>query len=186
MPGVSPIIIVYLLQIKKIYNDSITTSLDFTVILNLSLISIRIFYVRKEMSGINKKIKGCGFHHVSMSVKDLDKSIKFYSEGLGFTERFSWGKLPRRTVLMDTGDGNYFEISKGDPTHTYGEGIFRHLALRVDDCKAVLELARKAGAEVTVEARDATLSSNQPIQIRIAFIKGPDGELIELFENDVT
>ena len=67
------------------------------------------------MSGLNMKIKGCGFHHVSLKVKDLDKSIKFYSEGLGFAERFSWGKDPKRTVLMDTGDGNYFEISQGDP-----------------------------------------------------------------------
>jgi len=138
------------------------------------------------MSGINSKIKGCGFHHVSMSVKDLDKSRKFYSEGLGFIERFSWGKEPKRTILMDTGDGNYFEISQGDPNRSYVEGIFRHLALRVDDCKDALERARNAGAEVTVEARDVTLSSDPPLKIRIAFFKGPDGELIELFEDDQT
>jgi glyoxylase I family protein len=138
------------------------------------------------MPSTNRKIKGCGFHHVSMSVKDLDKSRKFYSEGLGFIERFSWGKDPKRTVLMDTGDGNYFEISQGDPNHPYVEGAFRHLALRVDDCKAALELARKAGAEVTVEAKDVTLSSNPPLQIRIAFFKGLDGELVELFEDDQT
>ena len=138
------------------------------------------------MSGINKKIVGCGFHHVSIRVKDLDKSIKFYSEGLGFTERFSWGQPPRRTVLMDTGDGNYFELSQGDPNQSYGEGVFRHIALRVDDCRAALEQARSAGAEVTVEPRDATLSSDLPLQIRVAFFKGPDGELIELFENDQT
>jgi glyoxylase I family protein len=138
------------------------------------------------MSGINRKVKGCGFHHVSISVKDLDKTRKFYSEGLGFVERFSWGKEPKRTILMDTGDGNYFEISQGDPSHSYGEGIFRHIALRVDDCKMAVELARNAGAEVTVEPRDVTLSSDPPIRIRIAFFKGPDGELIELFENDQT
>ena len=138
------------------------------------------------MSGKNRKIKGCGFHHVSMRVKDFDKSRKFYSEGLGFIERFSWGKDTKRTILIDPGDGNYFEISQGDPNHSYVEGVFRHLALRVDDCKAALELARNAGAEVTVEARDVTLSSDPPMQIRIAFFKGPDGELIELFENDQT
>ena len=54
----------------------------------------------------NKKIKGCGFHHVSMRVKDLEKSRKFYSEGLGFVERFSWGQEPKKTVLLDTGDGH--------------------------------------------------------------------------------
>jgi hypothetical protein len=37
-----------------------------------------------------------------------------------------------------------------------------------------------------VEARDVTLSSDPPMQIRIAFFKGPDGELIELFEDDQT
>jgi glyoxylase I family protein len=138
------------------------------------------------MFGKNRKIKGCGFHHVSMSVKDLNKSRKFYSEGLGFIERFSWGKEPKRTILMDTGDGNYFEISQGDPNHPYVEGIFRHLALRVDDCKAALELTRNAGAEVTVEAKAVTLSSDPPMQIRIAFFKGPDGELVELFESNQT
>jgi glyoxylase I family protein len=136
------------------------------------------------MSGTNRKIRGCGFHHVSMRVKDLNKSIKFYSEGLGFVERFSWGKDPKRTILMDTGDGNYFEISQGDSNQSFVEGVFRHLALRVDDCKAALELARNAGAEITVEARDVTLSTDPPLQIRIAFFKGPDGELIELFEDD--
>lgn len=138
------------------------------------------------MTGKNKKIKGCGFHHVSMKVKDLDKTIRFYSEGLGFIERFSWGQHPRRTVLLDTGDGNYFEVSQGDPDQVCGDGVFRHLALRVDDCDAAVEAARAAGAEVTVETRDVTLSSEPPLQLRIAFFKGPDGELIELFQDDQT
>jgi catechol 2,3-dioxygenase-like lactoylglutathione lyase family enzyme len=121
-----------------------------------------------------------------MRVKDLNKSINFYSEGLGFVERFSWGKDPKRTILMDTGDGKYLEISQGDSNQSFGEGVFRHLALRVDDCKAALELARNAGAEITMEARDVTLSTDPPLQIRIAFFKGPDRELIELFEDNPT
>jgi len=138
------------------------------------------------MSDRNKKIKGCGFHHVSMRVRDLNKSIRFYSEGLGFIERFSWGQNPKRTVLMDTGDGNYFEISQGDPDQVYGNGVYRHFALRVDDCDTALEVARAAGAEVTVETRDVTISSEPVLQLRIAFFKGPDGELIELFQDDQT
>jgi len=137
------------------------------------------------MTGTNEKVKGCGFHHLSMKVKDLEKSIKFYA-ALGFVERVSWGEAPKRTVLLDTGDHNYFEISQGDPNQVNGEGVFKHIALRADDCEAALELARKSGAEVTVEKRDVTLKSTNPIQIRIAFFKGPDGELIELFQNNDT
>ncbi len=64
------------------------------------------------MSGSNNKITGCGFHHLSISAKDLPKSVKFYTEALGFIERASWGEAPKRTVLLDTGDGNYFEITQ--------------------------------------------------------------------------
>ena len=138
------------------------------------------------MSGKNKRIAGCGFHHVSMKVRDLEKSLKFYTEGLGFVEKVSWGKAPRRTVLLDTGDGNYFEISQGDPKQVQEPGIFGHIALRSDDCEAAIEAARSAGAEVTLETRDVNLPSDPPLQLRIAFFKGPDGEVIELFQNDQT
>ena len=138
------------------------------------------------MSGTNKKIKGCGFHHLSMSVRDLNKSVEFYTEALGFVEKVSWGEAPKRTVLLDTGDGNYFEISQADKAQDFEEGVFKHIALRVDDCKSAIELARKAGAEVTMETRDIDLSSEPSIPIRIAFFKGPDGEIVELFQNEET
>jgi glyoxylase I family protein len=138
------------------------------------------------MSGKNKKIVGCGFHHVSMRVRDMEKSLKFYVEDLGFVERVSWGKAPQRMVLLDTGDGNYLEISQGDPNQVHTDGVFLHIALRADDCDAALEAARAAGAEVTMEPRDVTLPSDPPIPVRIAFFKGPDGEVIELFQNEAT
>jgi len=138
------------------------------------------------MSEGNKKIKGCGFHHVSMRVKDLDKSIKFYTEGLGFVQKASWGQAPGGTVLLDTGDGNYFEISQGDPEQDQEVGLFQHIALRTDDCDAAMEAVRATGAEVTVEPKDVSLSGTPPLQLRIAFFKGPDGEIIELFQNDQT
>ena len=137
------------------------------------------------MTSTNQKVKGCGFHHLSMKVKNLEKTIKFY-EALGFVERVSWGEAAKRTVLLDTGDHNYFEISQGDSDQAYGEGVFKHVALRVEDCSAAIEAARKAGGEITVETREVTLKTEKPIQIRIAFFKGPDGELIELFENKDT
>lgn len=138
------------------------------------------------MSGVNKKIAGCGFHHLSMNVRDLDASIKFYTEGLGFVEKVSWGQGAGRTVLLDTGDGNYFEISQGDPDKEQECGLFQHIALRADDCDAALAAARALGVEVTVESRDVDLPSDPPFRVRIAFFKGPDGEVIEFFQNELT
>lgn len=136
------------------------------------------------MAGTNKVIKGCGFHHLFMRVSDLEKSLKFYTEALGFVEKLSWGEGAGKMVLLDTGDGNYFELSQGEPKKS--EGMFPHVALRIDDCDAAIEAARAAGAEVTVEPRDVNLPSDPPVPIRIAFFKGPDGELIELFQNELT
>ena len=138
------------------------------------------------MYGKNEVIKGCGFHHVSMKVRDLDTSIKFFTEGLGFVERLSWGQAPQRTVLLDTGDENYFEISQGNPEQVNEDGVFQHIALRTDDCEAAIEAAREAGAVVTLETKDVTISAEPPLQLRIAFFKGPDGEVIELFQDDQT
>ena len=138
------------------------------------------------MTGHNQAIGGGGFHHVSMHVRDIEASLKFYVEGLGFVPKLSWGQGETRTVLLDTGDGNYFEISGGGSDAPKPEGIYRHLALRTTDLDTATERARAAGAEITVEPKDVMLPSAPPTPIRIAFFKGPDGELIELFQNEAT
>ena len=89
-------------------------------------------------------------------------------------------------MLLDTGDGNYFEISQGDPEQDQAVGLFQHIALRADDCDAAMEAVLATGAEVTMEPKDVSLSGTPPLQLRIAFFKGPDGEIIELFQNDQT
>ena len=137
------------------------------------------------MAGKNRRIHGGGFHHVSLKVSDLKRSVKFYTEGLGFVERISWGEGLQRRVLLDTGDGNYFELGQTSDPIREG-GCFPHVALRTDNCDAALEAARAVGGVVTKGPKDVMLPANIPFKVRVAFIKGPDGEEIEFFQNELT
>jgi glyoxylase I family protein len=139
------------------------------------------------MAGRNKTIGGGGFHHVAIRVRDFDATVRFYTEALGFTEKISWGEGDRRAIMLDTGDGNYMEIFAGAKDQPKSEGAILHFALRTDDCDAALERARAAGAEVTMEPKEILIPSTpHPTPIRIAFCKGPDGEMTEFFQNDLT
>jgi catechol 2,3-dioxygenase-like lactoylglutathione lyase family enzyme len=140
------------------------------------------------MAGTNPIVSGCGFHHVAIRVVDFERTLKFYTEALGFRKAVEWGEGERRACMLDTGDGNYLEVfagAKRAPGEPAPEGAIIHFALRTDDCDAALERARAAGAQVTMEPKDLAVFGDPPIPIRIAFFKGPDGEVVELFQNQV-
>ncbi|MCC6443633.1 MAG: VOC family protein [Armatimonadetes bacterium] len=139
------------------------------------------------MSGTNAAIPGCGFHHVAMRAADFDGAVRFYTEGLGFRAACSWGEGDSRAVMLDTGDGNYFEIFAGGkraPGEAPPEGAVLHVALRADNCDATLERAVAAGAQVTMEPTSLDIPSSPATPVRIAFCKGPEGEIIEFFQCD--
>ncbi len=127
-----------------------------------------------------------GFHHVAIHSVNFDASFRFYTGILGLAVKITWGESPERGVMYDMGDGNYVEVfEREQPTHV-GEAAILHFALRTDDCAGMLEKVRAYGSEITMETKDVVIDSNNgPVPIKIAFFKGPDGELIELFENEI-
>jgi glyoxylase I family protein len=133
--------------------------------------------------GNNPIIGGGGFHHVAIKVRDFDATVKFYSEGLGFKARLSWGEGDNRAVLLDTGDGNYLEVFAGGSQELKPEGTMIHMAFRTNDVAKAVAAARAAGAEITDEPEDLVISDSPATPIRIAFCKGPDGEIIEFFQS---
>jgi glyoxylase I family protein len=136
--------------------------------------------------GHNQTIGGGGFHHVALAAADFDRSVQFYTQALGFTTKIAWGQTPARAIMLDCGDGNYFEIFER-PNRPQGDGVLLHIALRSRDTNAAIERARAAGATVTIEPKDVTIPSTpHPTPVRLAFCKGPDGEIIEFFQNEVT
>ncbi len=125
-----------------------------------------------------------GYHHIAMRVRDFDRSVSFYTDALGFRVGRSWGAENQRAVMIETGGGSYLEIFEGADAdrEAAGESPLLHFALRVDDCDALLNAVRKAGAEITVEPKDVDIPSDPTYPVRIAFFKGPDGEIVELFQ----
>jgi glyoxylase I family protein len=115
-------------------------------------------------------------------VQDFDKSFSFYTEGLGLDPVHRWGEPGNRAVMLDTGDGSMIEIFEGRPAPVEPEGWYLHIALRTDNCDKAIEAARAAGGTVTVEPKDVDIPSEPPYKVRIAFFKGPDGEILELFQ----
>jgi glyoxylase I family protein len=128
-----------------------------------------------------------GFHHIALKAHDYDASVKFYTEGLGLTEKIAWGEGNSRGIMLETGTGNYVEIFAGGSAEPKPEGVLLHFAFRADDVDAAVLRAIAAGAEVTMAPSSLDIPSRPfPLPVRYAFVKGPDGELVEFFQNALT
>jgi glyoxylase I family protein len=129
-----------------------------------------------------------GIHHVAIRVKDFDAAVRFYEQGLGFPLRIQWGDGQKQIALLDTGSGDYVEVIGGGKAEPpLPEGAWAHLALRTDDVDAAVERAVAAGAVVTIAPKMMPIRTpKENVDVRLAFCKGPSGEIIEFFQNDAT
>ena len=134
------------------------------------------------MAGTNEVLGGGGFHRVAMRVRDFDASLAFYRDLLGMKPLLSWGSGDKRAAMLDSGDGSCVELFAGGAGQA-GEGAWMHLALRTTRVDEVCQAVRQAGMTVTVEPKDVDIPSQpQTTKVRLCFFKGPDGEIVELFQ----
>jgi len=130
----------------------------------------------------NAVIKGVGMHHIALLASDFDKTVKFYKETLGMAPYLSWGVGNGRAMMIDIGNGVFIEVFAGgkkDPP----EGAYVHFALSTDDVDAAFKAAIDGGAAVHIEPMETVIEGREKTQpVRIAFVKGPDGEVIEFFK----
>jgi glyoxylase I family protein len=140
---------------------------------------------------MNAILGGGGFHHVCVKTRDWDRTLRFYQETLGCTAKIAWnigGSGPRATML-DTGDGNYIEVFEILDYVPAPNGSIVHFALRTTRLDEVAARVRAAGMKITVEPKDvniATTNGAGTVPVRLFFCEGPNGEVIEFFQNTLT
>lgn len=126
--------------------------------------------------------KVTGFHHIALRSADFDKSVEFY-KALGLVERVRWGEGEKRAIMLDMGDGGRIEIFAGGSDKAREDERYLHLAFRSDDVDAVYKTALSAGATSKYAPYEASPPDAVPsIKMQVAFVYGPDGELIEFFK----
>jgi glyoxylase I family protein len=135
------------------------------------------------MENINKKIKGLGFHHIALKVKDFKKSYKFYADGLGMTPIVGWGEGAGEIQMFDLGDGGILELFAGGGDDLSENGKWLHFAMRADDVDTAYAAAVAAGAKPLTAPKEVKLDSRPyKMTIKVAFVIGLDGEQLEFFK----
>ena len=130
-----------------------------------------------------------GFHHVCVKTRDWEQTMRFYRDVLGCTEKIAWRAAPQRAIMLDSGGGNYLEIFEDLAYHPAPDGAIVHFALRTTQLDEVAARVRAFGAKITMEPKDVTIATTNgagPVPIRIFFCTGPNGEVIEFFQNTLT
>ena len=128
---------------------------------------------------------GFRIRHTMIRVKDLEKSVAFYTDLLGMS-------VMRRRVNDDRGetvayvgygdeDANHaLEIVQehDQPAQFRHGNTYGHVALAVPDVMGLSEILMKAGVEFSTPPQAVRAGSPN----KLAFIKDPDGYEIELTE----
>mgnify|MGYP002622979136 FL=1 len=118
--------------------------------------------------------------HIGILAKNMDESIRFYSEilGMNLVERVWLNEQVELAFLSFPGQESVqVELVGRDPSAVAEEGIVNHLALTVDDIDAVISKLKQHGYDISDEYPRTILDGR-----KIAFFKGPSGEKLELFQ----
>ena len=133
----------------------------------------------KPFGGFEKRKKDMikGYAHAALYTDQFEKTIAFYKKAFDGKE-LGYFETDRRGAWIGLGD-SILEIFEGEKLP---EGAFKHIALTCDSVDETYAKALSSGAMSHVEPKNIELSLYNPKALRIAFVKGINGEQIELCE----
>jgi catechol 2,3-dioxygenase-like lactoylglutathione lyase family enzyme len=118
--------------------------------------------------------------HVVLNVTDLARSVKFYTQVLGFSvsDVYSWEMVPGGMVFMRCNAGHHGVALVGSLTRTSESFELNHLAFEVATLDEVLRARdhlRRQGVTIDFESR-----RRAGCQIAVEF-HDPDGHRLEIY-----
>jgi lactoylglutathione lyase len=125
--------------------------------------------------------------HTMLRVKNLDESLRFYTETLGMRllrkKDYEGGRFTLAFVGYEDEDrAAAIELTYNWDTHDYVLGdAFGHVAISTADIKATVEKIRAAGGKVTREPGPMKHGTTV-----IAFVEDPDGYKIEFIQKQAS
>ena len=122
-----------------------------------------------------------GIGHFALKVHDLDRSLRFYRDQLGFREMMRINKDDGSLwlVYLRITDTQFMEIFFDAPQERapgWNDNAITHICLEVDDLDRVLAQVAAAGIKLLIEKKVAADGNAQ------AWIEDPDGNRIEFMQ----
>ena len=117
------------------------------------------------------------FHHFGIEVKDIDKSIDFYTNILGFKVSYqkTYSKDFNETFVLIDLDGGILElrVSHSKDVDTTQPSVRHHIAFETDDVDTIADIAKKNNIKIIDGPR------NIKGDIRLATLLDPDNNVID-------
>lgn len=118
--------------------------------------------------------------HVAIMASNLDESINFYTQKMGFNLRSRGIKANRREIAflhLEKDPSVEIELIYDlEPNGEYAEkGIVNHLAFRVEDMEKSISYFKSLGVIFATEKPNISIDGSKTI-----FLRGPNKELLQL------
>jgi catechol 2,3-dioxygenase-like lactoylglutathione lyase family enzyme len=124
--------------------------------------------------------------HIAIATRDLEKTVRFYKEGLGLSEVGKVDSPLAEGYYLTDGYVNLAVLKFKDDEAATTEGALRHTGIhhfgvQVDDLEAARKRIEKAGAtHHPMKGMEAMAQRDANVEVKF---RGPDGVTVDLSEH---